>query len=160
LMSILDTFSVPLIISNTPLFGLMAISIIGGGKSNRENELLGGDGPNWIFRVRRVGREVTKGLAVVEPRLFGFGGGVWIVNRGVPVGLFEDLISLLSELLEWSLPVYLFTLRSEFLDARLRHVFIFPYQTFVIRPRTVQFPLATGVQTRQSLCKVHYIMPG
>ena len=32
-----------------------------------ENELLGGDGPYRIFGVRRVRREVTKGLVIVEP---------------------------------------------------------------------------------------------
>jgi len=137
LMSILDTLSTPLIISNTLLFEFIDISTIRGGKSNRENELRGWFWPNGVFRVRRVGGEITKGLAVVEPGLFGFGGGVRIVNRGVPVGLFEDSVPLSAEFLEWSLSVYLFTLRGEFLDGRLRYVFIFPYQTFVVRPRAM-----------------------
>jgi len=41
-----------------------------------ENELLGGFWPHGVFGVRRIGREVTEGLAVVDPGLFGFGGGV------------------------------------------------------------------------------------
>jgi hypothetical protein len=45
-----------------------------------ENELLGGDGPNGVFGVRRVGREVTKGLTVVEPCLFDPLGRVGLFN--------------------------------------------------------------------------------
>jgi hypothetical protein len=44
-----------------------AFSNIEGGKSNQENELLGGDGPNGVFGVRRVGGEVSEGLHVYLP---------------------------------------------------------------------------------------------
>ena len=41
-----------------------------------------GEGPNGVFRVRRVGWEVPKGLAVVQPRLFDLLGGVGVIDGG------------------------------------------------------------------------------
>jgi len=41
---------------------------------------LRGEGPNGVFRIRRVGWEVPKGLAVVEPRLLGLLGGVGVIR--------------------------------------------------------------------------------
>ena len=40
-----------------------------------ENDLFGGDGPHRCGRVLCVGREVTEGLAVVQPGLFSLLGG-------------------------------------------------------------------------------------
>jgi len=72
------------------------ISNIGGGflcgeehsLTGEKRSLVRGDGPNWIFRVRRVRREVTKGLAIVDPCLFDFGGGVGVVDGNVFVCTF------------------------------------------------------------------------
>jgi len=45
----------------------------------RGKSLVRSFGPNGVFGVRRVRGEVTKGLAVVEPCLFDFGGGVGVI---------------------------------------------------------------------------------
>jgi len=52
----------------------------------RGKSLVRGDGPNGVFGVRRIGGEVTEGLAVIQPRLFGFGSGVGVVDRGEVIG--------------------------------------------------------------------------
>jgi len=62
-----------------------------------ENELRGGDGPNGVFGVRRVRGEVTKGLAVVQPRLLGFFGGVGVIDGGVTVRLVQEFVSGFAE---------------------------------------------------------------
>jgi len=48
-----------------------------------ENDLFGCRGPNGIFGVCGIGGEVTEGLAVVQPRLFSFRGGVGVIDGGV-----------------------------------------------------------------------------
>ena len=62
-----------------------------------ENELRGGDGPDGIGRVRGVRREVPESLAVVQPRLLGFFGGVGVINGGVTVRLVQEFVSGFAE---------------------------------------------------------------
>jgi len=67
------------------------ISNIGGGflcgeehsLTGEKRSLVRSDGSNGIFGVRRISREVTKSLAVIEPGLFGLIGGVGKVNSGI-----------------------------------------------------------------------------
>ena len=49
------------------------------GVGKRVTALLGGSGPHGVFWVRGIGGEVAKGLAVVEPGLFSFFGGVGVI---------------------------------------------------------------------------------
>jgi len=64
-----------------------------------ENELLGGDGPNGVFGVRRVGGEVAEGLSVVQPRLFGLLGGVGVVDGGDVIRLGNAFVAFFPKFL-------------------------------------------------------------
>jgi hypothetical protein len=73
------------------------ISNIGGGfLCGEEHSLTGekmglvrGFGPYRIFRVCGIGGEVTKGLAVVQPRLFGIFRLKFKIGESINIGLFE-----------------------------------------------------------------------
>jgi len=67
-----------------------------------ENELFGGDGPHGIFGVRGIGGEVTEGLAVVQPRLFSFRGGVGVIWDGEVIRLGDAFVPLFAEFLPLS----------------------------------------------------------
>ena len=64
-----------------------------------ENELFGGDGPHRCGRVLCVGREVSKGLAVVQPRLFSFRGGVGVIWDSEVIRLGDAFVSFFTEFL-------------------------------------------------------------
>ena len=59
-----------------------------------ENCLLRGDGPNRVSRVFCVGRKIPESLAVVQPFLFLFGGGVGVVDGGDIICLSEKGVPL------------------------------------------------------------------
>jgi len=65
-----------------------------------ENCLLRGDGPNRVSRVFCVGRKIPESLAVVQPFLFLFGGGVGVVDGGDIICLSEKGVPLGAEFLE------------------------------------------------------------
>ena len=51
--------------------------------------------------VRCVRWEVSEGLSIIEPCLFGFLGGVGVVDGGVRVCFVKKNVSLFAEFLEW-----------------------------------------------------------
>ena len=59
-----------------------------------------GLGPNRVLRIRCVRGEVAEGLAVVQPRLFGFLGGVGVIDGGEVVRLGDACVTLFTEFLE------------------------------------------------------------
>jgi len=60
-------------------------------------ELLGWFWPSGVFGVRRVRGEVTEGLAVVQPCLFGLLGRVGVIDGGVFVCFLKLGISLATK---------------------------------------------------------------
>ena len=58
-----------------------------------------GEGPNGVFRIRRVGWEVTEGLSVVQPRLLDLLGGVGVIDGGEVIRSGDAFVPLLPELL-------------------------------------------------------------
>jgi hypothetical protein len=66
-----------------------------------ENELLGGFGPHGVFGVRCVRGKVSKGLAVVQPRLFDLLGGVGVIRDSEIIRLGDACVTLFTEFLPW-----------------------------------------------------------
>ena len=64
-----------------------------------ENELLGSFGPHGVFGVRCVRGKVSKGLAVVQPRLFDLLGGVGVIWDSEVIRLGDAFIALGAEFL-------------------------------------------------------------
>jgi len=63
----------------------------------RGKSLVRGDGPNWVFGVRRVRGEVTKGLAVVQPRLLDLLGGVGVIRDSEVIRLGNAFVAFFPE---------------------------------------------------------------
>ena len=58
------------------------------------------DGPNRVRWILGCGGKVAEGLAVVQPLLFLFGGGVGVVRDDVFISLVEEGVPLGAEFLE------------------------------------------------------------
>jgi len=60
---------------------------------------LWGFGPNGVRGVRRVGGKVTKGLAVVQPRLLGLLGGVGVIGDSEVIRSCDSFVPLFPKFL-------------------------------------------------------------
>ena len=58
---------------------------------------LGRNGPNGVSWIFCVGRKIPESLAVIEPLLFLFGGGVGVVDGGDIICLSEKGVPLGAE---------------------------------------------------------------
>jgi len=65
----------------------------------RGKSLVRSFGPNGVFGVRRVRGEVTKGLAVVQPRLLDLLGGVGVIRDSEVIRLCDSFVALGAEFL-------------------------------------------------------------
>jgi len=88
-----------------------------------ENELFGRHGPNGVFGVCGISREVPEGLAVVQPHLFSLLGGMGVIWDSEVIRLGDAFVPLLPEFLP-RLGV------DEFLQLRLEFLFWGLFVTF------------------------------